>query len=84
MFQSLGRDSGRSDHFGLCDGRLIQSFNRSVAIRVGLTNFPQFLTIHTTGFNRSVAIRVGLTQVNAFLPSRTDEVSIARSRFGSV
>ena len=38
-FQSLGRDSGRSDdmtHDRLCAVKL--GFNRSVAIRVGLTS----------------------------------------------
>ena len=41
--------------------RLSNCFNRSVAIRVGLTTNISGKRICWVGFNRSVAIRVGLT-----------------------
>ena len=44
------------------------SFNRSVAIRVGLTISQPLGQMHRASFNRSVAIRVGLTSSDP-LPS---------------
>ena len=50
-FQSLGRDSGRSDFH---DRRRLpvggQGFNRSVAIRVGLTTLPYLKCLHRKMF----------------------------------
>ena len=86
MFQSLGRDSGRSDDWQDAGAWISsQRFNRSVAIRVGLTpEHRRQIGIALRRFQslgrdsrRSDRLRCRHSAAEAY-------VSIARSRFGSV
>ena len=84
MFQSLGRDSGRSD-IDVCDATGYADVFQSLGRDSGRsdTETSRINDVFSDGFNRSVAIRVGLT----YDQRHTDRkrcVSIARSRFGSV